>query len=225
MIFFGRRVWRDLPVILRRLCLREQHLLQQQPADHAVCGAGTTRYHFRSQPPSSITTVLPRLSISNGTAMYMPVWLNSIRLRHQYHSLFADPLYLSSDTAAANLHTEGSAAYNKGNPETITDVLETDLDDQPRVLNDTIDCGAYEYYSEPVGIADLQSSILIYPNPAHQFIHPKHIPIYRQGCMMSLERSSASGNRYLNKYQQTNSFQDTICWCWTMAFNGIRFQL
>ncbi len=87
------------------------------------------------------------------------------------HSLFADPLYLSSDTAAANLHTEGSAAYNKGNPETITDVLETDLDDQPRVLNDTIDCGAYEYYSEPVGIADLQSSILIYPNPAHQFIH------------------------------------------------------
>ena len=223
-MIFGRRVWRDLPVILRRLCLREQHLYNsnqqimlyaelEQPGiifDHNLFyhdGASSSQYFEWN---GNVYAGLAEFQSGSGTNTHS--CLLTLYISHQ---ILLPPTSI----------LEGSAAYNKGNPETITDVLETDLDDQPRVLNDTIDCGAYEYYSEPVGIADLQNSILIYPNPAHQFIHLEAHSYISAGCMMSLERSSASGSRYLNKYQQTNSFQDTICWCWTMAFNGIRFQL
>ncbi len=85
------------------------------------------------------------------------------------HNTFGNPMF--SDTASANFHISiNSPAIDNGNPNYIISNAEVDLDGQPRIFNNRIDCGIDEYYS-PNAIYTEKISLNIYPNPASDYVN------------------------------------------------------
>ncbi|OSY87832.1 hypothetical protein WH52_10440 [Tenacibaculum holothuriorum] len=76
-----------------------------------------------------------------------------------------------------------SPAIDSGNPNYQPDANETDIDNQARLYNNVIDCGADEFHGTVLGNDDvtLENDFTIYPNPASDFIYIKfkNVVVYR----------------------------------------------
>ena len=176
-----------LPVILRRLCLENNIFTIATIADHAVVQLEQPGIIFDHNLFYHDGASSSQYFEWNGN-VYAGLARIPIRLRHQLPLLFADPLYLLIRYCCRQppyWKEVQPIIRTAGNDNRCT---ETDLDDQPRVLNDTIDCGAYEYYSEPVEKQICKHphlSILIQFAHLSSRTHSMHILYISKGCMMS----------------------------------------
>lgn len=88
------------------------------------------------------------------------------------HSLFYNPDFISTDTAAPDLHLQpGSVCVNAGDTSASSFFGIEDFDGNPRVLNGRIDIGATEVLATAVfnQQTSAQNAVAIFPNPAGNF--------------------------------------------------------
>lgn len=115
------------------------------------------------------TTTTPLYLHGSDVSMY-PTGINNIIQGGQLGGINANPLFVS----ASDFHlTSTSPAINAGNNAYLVGIT-TDLDGNARIVNTTVDLGAYEYDST-LSIKDskLFSDFTMYPNPTTSLLHIK----------------------------------------------------
>jgi hypothetical protein len=87
------------------------------------------------------------------------------------NGLFANPEYVNTDALTADLHISAtSAAVNAGNPATLADAAETDMDGEVRIQESMIDCGADETVAIPQSLWNATYQMQVFPNPVNDFL-------------------------------------------------------
>jgi hypothetical protein len=88
------------------------------------------------------------------------------------HSFFSDPMFVDDTQSSLDLHlTEFSPAIDHGNPNTQTDPLETDIDNETRIIHTKIDIGADEFSGTVNVQTSKESGPMIFPNPFNNGIY------------------------------------------------------
>jgi hypothetical protein len=85
------------------------------------------------------------------------------------NSSFANPLFIDASTFDFHLLTT-SPAIDAGNPSYTMATGEVDMDDEARINNSIIDCGADEYYSTVVINNPVLTGFIVYPNPTNTYL-------------------------------------------------------
>jgi hypothetical protein len=85
------------------------------------------------------------------------------------NSSFANPLFIDASTFDFHLLAT-SPAIDSGNPSYIMATAEVDMDNETRINNSIIDCGADEYYSTTAVNNPNATDFLIYPNPTETYL-------------------------------------------------------
>ena len=80
------------------------------------------------------------------------------------HSVFANPLFTDADNLDFHLQTN-SAAIDAGDPNYSAATDEVDMDNQSRIVNNIIDCGADEYGSTAAVFVYHNDKLKPFPNP------------------------------------------------------------
>ncbi len=99
---------------------------------------------------------------------------------HDANSVFSNPLFINEAIPNPDLHlTSSSPAIDIGNPLFVSGVGEHDMDNENRVYNAIVDCGADEY-SLPIVLPNMkQTKVLAYPNPTNEFLNIEGISFFR----------------------------------------------
>lgn len=93
------------------------------------------------------------------------------------NSKFASPKFRSPSIQNPDFHiTADSPCVNAGNPSFTPPAAEKDMDNENRA-NQVVDCGADEYYTDTgIGVPAVITSVVVFPNPANEFLILKNIP-------------------------------------------------
>jgi len=105
------------------------------------------------------------LNSSTGAAV------NSIIEGGQQGGINSNPMFVSSATNNFTLQV-GSPAIDTGNNSLLTSAVTTDLDGNIRIVNTTIDMGAYEYDATlAINSYEQDTTIVLYPNPVQEQLY------------------------------------------------------
>jgi len=95
------------------------------------------------------------------------------------NSVFVNPLFTSNSVSNPDLHLANSSpAIDAGNPLFVVGVGEADMDDELRIFNGNVDCGADEYGASSQIDNVVKKDVLIYPNPTNAVINVEGISAF-----------------------------------------------
>jgi hypothetical protein len=119
-------------------------------------------YNPTSDPNSIETTINETTSITGLSNFYTVTGYGN-------NSVFSNPLFTDSTSSDFHILTN-SLAIDSGDPAYVMGITEVDMDNENRINNSRIDCGADEYKTL-LELSDLYSqTIEIYPNPSSEKI-------------------------------------------------------
>jgi hypothetical protein len=88
------------------------------------------------------------------------------------NSVFINPLFVDENNNDFHLQAT-SPAIDQGNPNYVVSSNEVDMDNENRINNGVIDCGADEYHS-PLNVENfVKNDFYIYPNPTKKYLFLK----------------------------------------------------